>query len=45
MGQVSSIVCSATDNNGKKYDLRFESDGSPITLGRVRPSAPNIRTE
>ena len=45
MGQVSSIVCSATDHNGKKYDLRFESDGSPITWRKVRPSAPNIRTE
>ena len=45
LGQVSSIVCSATDNNGKKYDLRFESDGSLITLRRVRSSAPDIRTE
>ena len=44
MGQVSSITCSATDKNGKQYDLRFESDGSPITLRRVRPSAPSIRT-
>jgi hypothetical protein len=45
MGEVSSISCAATDKNGKKYELRFESDGSPITLRRVRPSAPNIRTE
>ena len=44
MGQVSSITCSATDKNGKQYELRFESDGSPITLRRVRPSAPSIRT-
>ena len=42
-GQVSSIACFATDKNGKKYELRFESDGSPITLRRVRPSAPTIR--
>ena len=34
--QVSSITCSATDRNGKKYELRFESDGSPIILRRVR---------
>jgi hypothetical protein len=45
MGQVSSIVCSATDKDGKKYELRFESDGSPITLRRARHTAPSIRTE
>ena len=43
MGQISSIACSATDKNGKQYELRFESDGSPITLRRVHPSAPSIR--
>ena len=41
--QVSSIVCTAIDKNGKKYELRFESDGLPITVRRVRPSAPTIR--
>jgi hypothetical protein len=40
---VTSVVCSATDRNGKKYELRFESDGSPITVRRVNPSAPTIR--
>ena len=45
MGQVSSIACSATDRKGEKYELRFESDGSPITLRRVRHSAPSIRTD
>jgi hypothetical protein len=34
--QVSSIACSATDQNGKKYEMQFESDGSPIILRRVR---------
>jgi hypothetical protein len=34
--QVLSIVCSATDKNGRQYQLRFESDGTPITLRRVR---------
>jgi hypothetical protein len=33
---ISSISCSATDKNGKKYELLFESDGSPITLRRIR---------
>ncbi|WP_423888576.1 hypothetical protein [Bradyrhizobium sp.] len=42
-GHVTSVVCSATDRSGKKYDLRFESDGSPITVRRVNPSAPTIR--
>jgi hypothetical protein len=42
-GQVSSIVCTATDKNRKKYELQFESDGSPITFRRVKPSAPTIR--
>jgi len=42
-GQVSSIACTATDKNGKKYEMRFESDGSPITLRRVRPGPPTIR--
>ena len=41
--QITSLVCSATDRSGKRYDLRFESDGSPITVRRVNPSAPTIR--
>jgi hypothetical protein len=42
-GQISSIACTATDMNGNRYELQFESDGSPITVRRVRPSAPTIR--
>jgi hypothetical protein len=42
-GQVSSVVCSAIDKDGMKYDLRFESDGSPMVVRRVNPSAPTIR--
>lgn len=33
--QVSSISCNATDRNGKKYELEYESDGSPITVLRI----------
>jgi|SRR5579871_771303 len=44
-GFISSVVCSATDQSGRKYDLRFESDGSPITVRHVNPSAPNIRQQ
>jgi hypothetical protein len=36
MLQVSSISCSATDRNGKKYELQFESDGTPMIMRRVR---------
>ena len=42
-GHISSVVCSAIDRSGKKYELRFESDGSPITVRHVNPSAPTIR--
>jgi len=42
-GHVSSVVCSAIDKDGMKYELRFESDGSPMVVRRVNPSAPTIR--
>jgi hypothetical protein len=34
--QVSTISCAATDTNGKKYQLQFESDSSPMTLRELR---------
>jgi hypothetical protein len=34
--QVSSVSCTATDKNGKKYELEFESDGAPIKMTRLR---------
>jgi hypothetical protein len=37
-GQVSSISCVATGTFGKKYELQFETDGSPIRVMRVRES-------
>jgi hypothetical protein len=43
--QVSSISCSAMDRNGRKYELRFESDGEPITIRKVRRTAPSIRLD
>jgi hypothetical protein len=33
---VSSIACTATDRTGKKYELQFETDGSPLTVRRIR---------
>jgi hypothetical protein len=43
--RVSSITCSATDKNGKKYELQFESDGSPITVRIIKqgPLTPEKR--
>lgn len=40
--QVSSISCSAADKNGKKYELQFGSDGSPVALKRL--SQTRLRT-
>jgi hypothetical protein len=34
-GQVSSISCVATDKNGNRYELQYESDGSPATVQKV----------
>lgn len=34
--KVSSISCSAVDKSGKKYELQFESDGSPMTVRTIR---------
>lgn len=41
--QVSSISCTATDTKGRSYELHFESDGTPVSVRRVRQSAPNIQ--
>ncbi len=35
-GQVSSIYCNAMSANGKKYELQFEPDGSPIIVMRLK---------
>ena len=35
----AAMVKAAMDKNGKKYELQFESDGSPITVRRLRQSA------
>jgi hypothetical protein len=38
-GGVSSIACTATDKNGKTYQLQFVTDGSPMTVRRIRRSS------
>jgi hypothetical protein len=40
--QVSSISCDATDANGIKYQLQFESDGSPIRVRLISVSDPAV---
>lgn len=30
--QISSVSCNALDKDGNRYELQFESDGSPITV-------------
>ena len=34
--RLSTVSCNATDRNGKRYELQFESDGSPMTVRRLR---------
>jgi hypothetical protein len=41
--QVSSITCSATDTEGRTYELLFVSDGTPVSVRRVRQSVPSIQ--
>jgi hypothetical protein len=36
--QISSISCTATAKDGKKYELQFVSDGEPVMLRRIRQS-------
>jgi hypothetical protein len=38
-GKVHSVTCSATDTNGKSYELVFVSDGRPLSVRRIRQSA------
>ena len=33
---VSSVTCTATDKTGKTYEVQFETDGSPMTVRRIR---------
>jgi hypothetical protein len=34
-GKVTGISCTATDNNGRKYELQFDSDDKPMMLQRI----------
>jgi hypothetical protein len=41
--QVHDITCSATDSSGRSYELLFVSDGRPVSVRRVRQSAPSAQ--
>ena len=34
--EVSSISCTATDRNGKTYELQYQSDGAPMAVRRIK---------
>jgi len=41
--KVNDVTCSATDNEGRRYELLFVSDGKPVSVRRIRQSAPSIQ--
>ncbi|WP_225670807.1 hypothetical protein [Bradyrhizobium hereditatis] len=34
--ELSSISCVAVDKNGKKYELKYQSDGAPMAVRRIK---------
>jgi hypothetical protein len=40
---ISSISCSAADKQGKRYELQFVSDGSPMAVTRIRQTTVSSR--
>jgi hypothetical protein len=34
--ELSSISCSAVDQNGKTYELQYQSDGTPMAVRRIK---------
>lgn len=45
MQHVSSVSCNATDEKGRKYELQFESDGSPIKVKMIRIADPDVEEQ
>jgi hypothetical protein len=41
--KVTDVTCSATDREGRRYELLFVSDGTPVNVRRIRQSAPSIQ--
>jgi len=42
---VSSVSCMASDGKGRKYELQFDSDGSPIRVQMIRLADPEAEAE
>ena len=34
--ELSSISCTAVDQNGRKYELQYQSDGTPMAVRRIK---------
>ena len=34
--ELSSISCTAVDQNGKQYELQYQSDGTPMAVRRIK---------
>ena len=34
--ELSSISCTAVDKNGKRYELQYQSDGTPMAVRRIK---------
>jgi hypothetical protein len=43
--KVSSVSCVAADGQGRKYELQFESDGSPIKVKAIRLVDPDAEEQ
>lgn len=41
--KVNDVTCSATDNEGRTYELLFVSDGTPVSVRRIRQSQPSAQ--
>ena len=41
--KVNDVTCSATDSEGRSYELLFVSDGKPVSVRRIRQSSPSIQ--
>jgi hypothetical protein len=42
---VSGVSCTASDSKGTKYELQFESDGSPIRVKTIRVADPEAEAQ
>jgi hypothetical protein len=41
--KVNDVTCSATDSEGRTYELLFVSDGKPVSVRRIRQSMPSVQ--